>query len=179
MVKWAQTNSEVLHYSNIAHQCLKVMGDLRPFLALTLRNKTIACGWLVGLTQGRNAEQDFSIIPTAWRGSIILEAPAKNEALAICFLKTARFDSLRARWLLRAWNKGQPAALSRCGSRQKHSPMNQSSFIGVALTWLLCGGLAIDSYARSAGSGGSGAGAGSGHDGAHREDKERGGHCNN
>jgi hypothetical protein len=73
MVRWAQTESEVLHYSKIAHQCLKVMDALRPYLVLTLRNRTIVRGWLVGLTQGRNAEEDLSKIPTAWRGSIILQ----------------------------------------------------------------------------------------------------------
>jgi hypothetical protein len=73
MVKWAETDSEVLHYSNIAHQCLKVMGVLRPYLGLTLRNRTIVRGWLVGLTQGRNGEEDLSTIPTAWHGSIILQ----------------------------------------------------------------------------------------------------------
>jgi hypothetical protein len=113
MVKWAQTNSEVLHYSNIAHQCLKVMGDLRPFLALTLRNKTIACGWLVGLTQGRNAEQDFSIIPTAWRGSIILEDGDRE--IEFDFLEVDTVRSLPAPALF----DGIAKNTSRSGKRRK------------------------------------------------------------
>jgi hypothetical protein len=72
MVRWAKTESEVIHYSKIAHECLRVMNVLRPYLALTLRDKSVVRGWLVGLTEGHNAQEDLSTIPTAWRGSIIL-----------------------------------------------------------------------------------------------------------
>jgi hypothetical protein len=88
--KWAQTDSEVTHYSNIACQCLKVMGGLQPYLTLTLRNKTAVRGWLVRLTQGRNAEQDLAMIPTAWRGSIILQCGEREIDYDFLEIETVR-----------------------------------------------------------------------------------------
>jgi hypothetical protein len=73
MVKWAETDSDVLHYSKIAQECLKAMTNLRPHLTVILRDKAIVRGWLEGLTQGNNAGEDVSALPTSWYGSIILQ----------------------------------------------------------------------------------------------------------
>jgi MFS family permease len=83
-------HSEVIHYSRIASQCLKVMGTLRPYLTLTLRNRTAVRGWLVRLTQGRNSEQDLSIVPTAWRGSVVLQDGERETEFDFLAIDTVR-----------------------------------------------------------------------------------------
>jgi hypothetical protein len=72
-VNWAETESEVLHYSKIARECLKAMTALRPYLTVILWDRTLVQGWLESITQGCNAGEDISLVPTSWYGSIMLQ----------------------------------------------------------------------------------------------------------
>jgi hypothetical protein len=90
VVKWARTASDVFHYSEIGQQCLKAMHTLRPFLILTLRDKTTVRGWLEGLRQGNNAVQEDSQFPTAWYGSIVLRADERDAVFDFLDVETVR-----------------------------------------------------------------------------------------
>jgi hypothetical protein len=90
VAKWAKTASDVFHYSKIGQQCLKAMHTLRPFLILTLRDKTTARGWLEGLRQGNNAVQEDSQFPTGWYGSIVLRADERDAVFDFLDVETVR-----------------------------------------------------------------------------------------
>src|ERR1700733_13740814 len=89
IAKWAKTNSEVRHYSNIGQQCLKVMTTMQPYLAVTLRDKSIVHGWLGGLLHQDDAERD-ALAPRAWRGSIILQDDVGEMELDFLEVKNVR-----------------------------------------------------------------------------------------
>jgi hypothetical protein len=89
LAKWAEADSEVLHYSKIGQECLKAMAAVRPYLILTLRDDTIVHGWLEGLLQEHNATKELPI-PTAWRGSIILQDDVREIELDFLEIESVR-----------------------------------------------------------------------------------------
>jgi hypothetical protein len=90
MVKWAATDRDVVHYSKIGLECLKAMTAIRPYLAVTLRDNTVVHGWLKGLMQGHNAEEDVSLFPSAWRGSVILQNEDREIELDFLEIESVR-----------------------------------------------------------------------------------------
>jgi hypothetical protein len=125
MVRWAETDSDVRHCSKIAQECLKAMTALRPYLAVTLRDKTIVYGWLAGLTQGHNADEDE--IPTAWRGSIILQDDDREiefdfrEVETVCsWPATVRLDDIGP-------TSSTPAKPGKRMTRRGHAGQGRSS----------------------------------------------------
>lgn len=73
-IKWAKDENDVLHFSRIGQECLKaliVMTAMRPYLAVTLRDKTVVRGWLGSVAPEHNATE-ATPIPTAWRAVIVL-----------------------------------------------------------------------------------------------------------
>jgi hypothetical protein len=112
LAKWAEADSEVLHYSKIGQECLKAMAAVRPYLILTLRDDTIVHGWLEGLLQEHNATKELPI-PTAWRGSIILQDDVREIELDFLEIESVRSGPAPIRLFVGASPPGR-TSLSTC-----------------------------------------------------------------
>jgi hypothetical protein len=89
--RWARAESEVLHFSRIGQECLRALTTaMRPYLSVTLRNKTIVHGWLEALAQQHNATE-ATPVPTEWRAAIMLRDNAAE--IELDFLE---IDEVRA-----------------------------------------------------------------------------------
>ena len=78
MPKWTQNSDDILHYTKIAHEFLKAMTGLPPYLMVRLRNRTTVHGWLKSSMQGNNAAQNTPPFPTSWYGSLTLQDGAQE-----------------------------------------------------------------------------------------------------
>jgi hypothetical protein len=92
-VNWAETESDVLHYSKIAQECLKAMTTLRPYLTVILWDRTLVQGWLESITQGSNAGEDMPLLSTSWYGSIILQNDERKIELDFLDIETVYSSS--------------------------------------------------------------------------------------
>jgi hypothetical protein len=88
--RWAKADGDVLHHSRIGRECLQAMIDVRPYLTVTMRDRGVVHGWLKGLWHEHDAWHE-ALIPTAWRGSIILQDDVKEIELDFLDVESVRY----------------------------------------------------------------------------------------
>jgi hypothetical protein len=89
LVRWAETETDVLHYARVAQECLRAMTGLRSYLTIVLWDKTEFQGWLDSIKQGSNADDHAtSSFPTSWYGSVTLQQDGREVEIDFLDIET-------------------------------------------------------------------------------------------